>query len=126
VVAVHITDSLRQWPGRPDAVFGHAEGAEISGKIDQLLRFENPSSSRTDREDDRSQAMFAEGILRTAEIGTKVLLSSETCCRPSKPSSRPDPDGSALPNASGIELTELIRASSSSRTRRSCSVRRNR
>ncbi len=116
VVAVRITEQASGQPAGPgfDAVFGHAEGAEmISGKIDQLLRFGKSEQFRVlIVEDDRSQAMFAEGILRTAEIGTKVLLSSENLL-PTIETFKPDLIlmDLHLPNASGIELTELIRAS---------------
>ena len=116
VVAVRISGQAAGQPAGPgfDAVFNPAEGADaIAGKIDQLLRFGKSEQFRVlIVEDDRSQAMFAEGILRTAEIGTKVLLSSENLL-PTIETFKPDLIlmDLHLPNASGIELTELIRAS---------------
>lgn len=97
-----------------DAVINPADGAAaITAKIDLLLQFGKSEQFRVlIVEDDRSQAMFAEGILRTADIGTKVLLSSENLL-PTIDAFKPDLIlmDLHLPNASGIELTELIRSS---------------
>lgn len=106
-------------PGDPadtllDAVFNPADGAvAITAKIDRLLKVGKAEQFRVlIVEDDRSQAMFAEGILRTADISTKVLLSSENLL-PTIDAFKPDLIlmDLHLPNASGIELTELIRKS---------------
>ncbi len=93
---------------------GSADARGIIARIDQILRF-----GKSDRyrvlivEDDRSQAMFAEGILRNAEIGTKVLLDAVNLL-PTVKSFKPDLILMDLnmPGASGIELTELLRQSS--------------
>ncbi|MFM6989229.1 MAG: EAL domain-containing protein [Arenimonas sp.] len=93
---------------------GSADARGVIARIDQILRF-----GKSDRyrvlivEDDRSQAMFAEGILRNAEIGTKVLLDA-TNLLPTVKSFKPDLILMDLnmPGASGIELTELLRQSS--------------
>ena len=82
--------------------------------IDQLLKFGKGEQYRVlIVEDDRSQAMFAEGILRNAEISTKVLLSAEDLL-PTIEEFKPDLIlmDMYLPNANGIQLTELIRNSS--------------
>lgn len=116
VVAVRLSETASgQQPSPPfDAVFNRADGAQqIAGKIEQLMRFGKSEQFRVlIVEDDRSQAMFAEGILRTAEIGTKVLHSSENLLATIE-SFKPDLVlmDLHLPDASGIELTELIRRS---------------
>jgi EAL domain-containing protein (putative c-di-GMP-specific phosphodiesterase class I)/PleD family two-component response regulator len=116
VVAVRLSEQpAGKQAGAPfDAVLNPADGAQhIAGKINQLMRFGKSEQFRVlIVEDDRSQAMFAEGILRTAEIGTKVLHSSENLL-PTIESFKPDLIlmDLHLPNASGIELTELIRRS---------------
>jgi PleD family two-component response regulator/EAL domain-containing protein (putative c-di-GMP-specific phosphodiesterase class I) len=83
----------------------------IVAQIDQLLRFGKANQFRVlIVEDDRSQAMFAEGILRNAEITTKVLLDSEHLKQTIEEFI---PDlilmDLHMPNVSGIELTEQIR-----------------
>lgn len=89
-------------------------GAEaIVAQIEQLLRFGKQEQYRVlIVEDDRSQAMFAEGILRNAEIITRVLLNSEALLQTIEEFL---PDlilmDLYMPNANGIELTELIRKS---------------
>jgi EAL domain-containing protein (putative c-di-GMP-specific phosphodiesterase class I)/PleD family two-component response regulator len=97
-----------------DAVIsGNAEARGVVARIDQILRF-----GKTERyrvmivEDDRSQAMFAEGILRNAEISTKVLLEADNLIGHIE-SFKPDLILMDLnmPKASGIELTEMIRQS---------------
>ncbi|GAB3006129.1 hypothetical protein GCM10010960_19200 [Arenimonas maotaiensis] len=95
-------------------ISGSADARGIIARIDQILRF-----GKSDRyrvlivEDDRSQAMFAEGILRNAEIGTKVLLDAVNLL-PTVKSFKPDLILMDLnmPGASGIELTGLLRQSS--------------
>jgi len=82
-------------------------------QAEQLLRFGKQEQYRVlIVEDDRAQAMFAEGILRNAEIITRVLLNSETLLKTIEEFL---PDlilmDLYMPNASGIELTELIRKS---------------
>ncbi|MFZ9362440.1 MAG: EAL domain-containing protein [Arenimonas sp.] len=97
-----------------DAVIsGNADARGVVARIDQILRF-----GKTERyrvlivEDDRSQAMFAEGILRNAEISTKVLLEADNLIGHIE-SFKPDLILMDLnmPKASGIELTEMIRQS---------------
>jgi EAL domain-containing protein (putative c-di-GMP-specific phosphodiesterase class I)/PleD family two-component response regulator len=97
-----------------DAVIsGNADARGVVARIDQILRF-----GKTERyrvmivEDDRSQAMFAEGILRNAEISTKVLLEADNLIAHIE-SFKPDLILMDLnmPKASGIELTEMIRQS---------------
>ncbi|WP_297800860.1 EAL domain-containing protein [Arenimonas sp. GDDSR-1] len=97
-----------------DAVIsGNADARGVVARIDQILRF-----GKTERyrvmivEDDRSQAMFAEGILRNAEISTKVLLEADNLIGHIE-SFKPDLILMDLnmPKASGIELTEIIRQS---------------
>ena len=97
-----------------DAVIsGNAEARGVVARIDQILRF-----GKTERyrvmivEDDRSQAMFAEGILRNAEISTKVLLEADNLIGHIE-AFKPDLILMDLnmPKASGIELTEMIRQS---------------
>ena len=95
-----------------DACVEASTGASaIVKQVNQLLRFGKADQFRVlIVEDDRSQAMFAEGILRNAEITTKVLLDSEHLLE-SIEEFMPDLILMDLhmPNASGIELTELIR-----------------
>ncbi|HWR95860.1 MAG TPA: EAL domain-containing protein [Arenimonas sp.] len=115
LLAVRISAQAGEQPDPViDAVFNPADGAvAITAKIDQLLQFGKSEQFRVlIVEDDRSQAMFAEGILRTADISTKVLLSSENLL-PTIDAFKPDLIlmDLHLPNASGIELTELIRRS---------------
>ena len=97
-----------------DAVIsGNADARGVVARIDQILRF-----GRTERyrvmivEDDCSQAMIAEGILRNAEISTKVLLEPDNLIAHIE-SFKPDLILMDLnmPKASGIELTEMIRQS---------------
>lgn len=97
-----------------DAVIsGNAEARGVVARIDQILRF-----GKTERyrvmivEDDRSQAMFAEGILRNAEISTMVLLEADNLIGHIE-AFKPDLILMDLnmPKASGIELTEMIRQS---------------
>jgi EAL domain-containing protein (putative c-di-GMP-specific phosphodiesterase class I)/PleD family two-component response regulator len=97
-----------------DAVIsGDADARGVVARIDQILRF-----GKTERyrvmivEDDRSQAMFAEGILRNAEISTKVLLEADNLIGHIE-AFKPDLILMDLnmPKASGIELTEMIRQS---------------
>ncbi len=87
--------------------------AAILTQIEQLLRFGKQEQYRVlIVEDDRAQAMFAEGILRNAEIITRVMLNSDTLLQTIEEFL---PDlilmDLYMPNASGIELTELIRKS---------------
>ena len=115
LLAVRITDKTDvQSDAVIDAVLNPADGAvAITARIDQLLQFGKSEMFRVlIVEDDRSQAMFAEGILRTADISTKVLLSSDNLL-PTIEAYKPDLIlmDLHLPNASGIELTELIRKS---------------
>ena len=95
-----------------DAVISRSTDARgVVNRVDQLLRF-----GKTDQyrvlivEDDRSQAMFAEGILRNAEITTKVLLESDNLLD-NITEFKPDLVLMDLnmPQRSGIELTEMIR-----------------
>ncbi|MFM1782456.1 MAG: hypothetical protein RIS14_209 [Pseudomonadota bacterium] len=97
-----------------DAVIsGDVDARGVVARIDQILRF-----AKTERyrvmivEDDRSQALFAEGILRNAEIITKVLLEADNLIGHIE-SFKPDLILMDLnmPKASGIELTEMIRQS---------------
>lgn len=98
-----------------DVVYSTAmDAGTLAGRIDKLLKFGKAEQYRVlIVEDDRSQAMFAEGILRNAEISTKVLLSAENLLE-TIDTFKPDLIlmDLYLPNASGIELTELIRGSS--------------
>lgn len=97
-----------------DACINAKIGASaIVAQLDQLLRFGKADQFRVlIVEDDRSQAMFAEGILRNAEIATKVLLDSENLLQTIEEFM---PDlilmDLHMPNSSGIELTEQIRNS---------------
>lgn len=95
-----------------DAVINRSSDARgIVNRIDQLLRFGKADQYRVlIVEDDRSQAMFAEGILRNAEITTKVLLESDTLID-NITEFKPDLVLMDLnmPQRSGIELTEMIR-----------------
>lgn len=95
-----------------DAVINRSTDARgIVSRIDQLLRFGKADQYRVlIVEDDRSQAMFAEGILRNAEITTKVLLESDTLID-NITEFKPDLVLMDLnmPQRSGIELTEMIR-----------------
>ncbi len=97
-----------------DAVYSQSTDANtLVAHIDQLLKFGKAEQFRVlIVEDDRSQAMFAEGILRNAEISTKVLLSAENLLV-TIDDFKPDLIlmDMYLPNANGIELTELIRGS---------------
>jgi len=98
-----------------DAVIATERDAmAVVGRIDQLLRFGKAEQYKVlIVEDDRSQAMFAEGILRNAEIGSRVLLDADNLLE-----SLNDycPDlilmDLNMPNTSGIKLTEMIRESS--------------
>ena len=95
-----------------DAVINRTSDARgIVSRIDQLLRFGKADQYRVlIVEDDRSQAMFAEGILRNAEISTKVLLESDNLID-NITEFKPDLVLMDLnmPQRSGIELTEMIR-----------------
>ena len=73
-------------------------------------------------EDDRSQALFAEGILRNAGMDTLVVLEPLDVL-PALQQFQPDLILMDLhmPDANGIELTALIREQEPSCTRRSCS-----
>jgi EAL domain-containing protein (putative c-di-GMP-specific phosphodiesterase class I)/PleD family two-component response regulator len=107
---IKVKDSNKYFDVSVNASIG---AGSIVKQIDQLLRFGKADQFRVlIVEDDRSQAMFAEGILRNAEITTKVLLDSEYLLQ-SIEEFIPDLILMDLhmPNASGIELTELIRSS---------------
>lgn len=117
LAAVQITDSnsnSESLQGVFDACINTSVGANaIVSQIDQLLRFGKADQFRVlIVEDDRSQAMFAEGILRNAEITTKVMLESDGLLDAIEEFA---PDlilmDLHMPHASGIELTELIRKS---------------
>ncbi len=98
-----------------DVVYSqNTDANSLVAHIDQLLKFGKGEQFRVlIVEDDRSQAMFAEGILRNAEISTKVLLSAENLLATIE-EFKPDLIlmDMYLPNANGIQLTELIRNSS--------------
>ncbi len=117
LAAVQITDienKSENLQGVFDACINASVGASaIVSQIDQLLRFGKADQFRVlIVEDDRSQAMFAEGILRNAEITTKVMLESDGLLDAIEEFT---PDlilmDLHMPQASGIELTELIRKS---------------
>ncbi len=120
LIAVQISaDAVAQRSARSvaevfDAVYSHSIDANaLVAHIDQLLKFGKAEQYRVlIVEDDRSQAMFAEGILRNAEISTKVLLSAENLLV-TIDEFKPDLIlmDMYLPNANGIQLTELIRNS---------------
>lgn len=97
-----------------DAVIsGDADARGVITQVDQILRFGKIECYRVMIvEDDRSQAMFAEGVLRNAEIITKVLLEVDNLIDHIE-SFKPDLILMDLnmPKASGIELTEMIRQS---------------
>lgn len=114
---VQITDpeasatDLQAFAGMDALISASTDARGIVGRIDQLLRF-----GKTDQfrvlivEDDRSQAMFAEGILRNAEIGTRVLLDADNLLTSI---AEYGPDlilmDLHMPNTNGILLTEMIR-----------------
>ena len=114
---VQITDpeasatDLQAFAGMDALISASTDARGIVGRIDQLLRF-----GKTDQfrvlivEDDRSQAMFAEGILRNAEIGTRVLLDADNLL---SSIAEYGPDlilmDLNMPNTNGILLTEMIR-----------------
>lgn len=94
-------------------ISGNTDARGVIARIDEILHLGSSERYRVlIVEDDRSQAMFAEGILRNAEIGTKVLRDA-TNLLPMVKSFKPDLILMALymPGASGIELTELLRQS---------------
>lgn len=88
------------------------------GVADKIRRLLPPAN--TDRyrvliiEDDRSQAIFAEGILRNAGIDSRTELDTQNLMSSIRDY---DPDlilmDLNMPNASGIQLTEMIRESAS-------------
>lgn len=97
-----------------DAVIsGVADARSVLARINQILHFGNAEHYRVlIVEDDRSQALYAENILRNAEINTKTLLDSDGLISHIE-SFNPDLVLMDLnmPKASGIELAAMIRQS---------------
>ena len=105
------TEALAKFTGMDAVINRNTDARGIVSRIDQLLRFGKADQYRVlIVEDDRSQAMFAEGILRNAEISTKVLLETDNLIDDII-EFKPDLVLMDLnmPQRSGIELTEMIR-----------------
>ncbi len=105
------TEALAKFAGMDAVINRNSDARGIVSRIDQLLRFGKADQYRVlIVEDDRSQAMFAEGILRNAEITTKVLLETDNLID-NIIEFKPDLVLMDLnmPQRSGIELTEMIR-----------------
>jgi EAL domain-containing protein (putative c-di-GMP-specific phosphodiesterase class I)/PleD family two-component response regulator len=114
---VQITDpetgagDLTVFSGMDALISASTDARSIVGRIDQLLRFGKSDQFRVlIVEDDRSQAMFAEGILRNAEVSTRVLLEADNLLANI---GEYQPDlilmDLNMPNTNGILLTEMIR-----------------